>query len=262
MTKQRANSLNGREWLKNSFSVWRDLGRDSDTLGHPAPFPVALASRILDCYAGDPNGVVLDPFAGSGSTLLAALQRGMKAAGFDINPDYRSTFERRLTPLDAVSGQWTYDVRDARTICDVLDAGSVEICISSPPYWDILNRRRSADQKRARPYSQNGNDLGNMPDYGDFLDALACVADQVGVALGPKRYFILNVMDIRKGPVFYPLHQDASNAVTRNGRFTLEDIIIWDRQADYNSMRPLGYPYKFIVNKVHEYLLVFRRSER
>ena len=261
MTARRANSLSGKEWLKNSFSIWRDLGRDSDASSHPAPFPVALASRLIDCYANDPEGLVLDPFAGSGSTLLAALRRGMWAAGFDINADYRATFERRLTLLDAISSQWTYDVRDARTISEALDPESVEICISSPPYWDILNRRRSADQKRSRPYSRNGNDLGNMADYDDFLDALACVAEQVGVALGPKRYFILNVMDIRKGPTFYPLHQDASNAVTRDGRFTLEDIIIWDRQSDYNSMRPLGYPYKFIVNKVHEYLLVFRKKE-
>ena len=99
-----------------------------------------------------------------------------------------------------------------------------------------------------------------MEDYDDFLDALSDVASNVGQALRPRGYFILNIMDIRKGPAFYPLHQDASGAVLRSGHFTLEDILIWDRQADYNAMRPLGYPYKFIINKVHEYLLVFRQS--
>ena len=43
--------------------------------------------------------------------------------------------------------------------------------------------------------------------------------------------------------------------------FSLEDIIIWDRQNEYNNMRPLGYPYKFIVNKVHEYQLILRKPE-
>ncbi len=71
----------------------------------------------------------------------------------------------------------------------------------------------------------------------------------------------MNIMDIRKGPVFYPLHQDASDAILQSGSFTLEDIIVWDRQSDYNAMRPLGYPFKFIVNKVHEYLLVFRKGD-
>jgi len=36
-----------------------------------------------------------------------------------------------------------------------------------------------------------------------------------------------------------------------------DDIIIWDRQQDYNNMKPLGYPYKYRINKVHEYILIF-----
>ena len=67
--------------------------------------------------------------------------------------------------------------------------------------------------------------------------------------------------DIRKGPSFYPLHQDACNAVQQSGALVLNDIIIWDRQAEYNSMLPLGYPTKFIINKVHEYLLIFRKEK-
>jgi len=39
--------------------------------------------------------------------------------------------------------------------------------------------------------------------------------------------------------------------------YIYDDLIIWDRQADYNNMRPLGYPYKFRINKVHEYLMIF-----
>ena len=261
MSALRANSLTGAEWLKNSFSIWRGLGKDPDANEHPAPFPVALATRLIDCFAANREGVLLDPFAGSGSSLLAGLRAGMEVVGFDINPDYRDFFARRLSLFES-SGPWRYEIHDARHIGDALDAGSVEICITSPPYWDILNRKRTADGKAAKPYSANGHDIGNMGDYGEFLDALANVAGQVGRALRPRGYFILNVMDIRKGPVFYPLHQDATGAVLRSGCFTLEDIIVWDRQADYNAMRPLGYPHKFIVNKVHEYLLVFRKDER
>ncbi len=66
-------------------------------------------------------------------------------------------------------------------------------------------------------------------------------------------------MDVRKGSKFFPLHADVIYSIQEKTTMTLEDIIIWDRQSDYNSMRPLGYPYKFLVNKVHEYLLVFRK---
>ena len=68
----------------------------------------------------------------------------------------------------------------------------------------------------------------------------------------------MNVMDLRKQSNFYPLHIDASNLAKEVG-FSFEDIIIWDRQPEYNNMRPLGYPHKFIVNKVHEYLLILRK---
>jgi len=255
----RANSLNGSDWLRYSFSIWRNLEKDADNKTHPAPFPVALASRLIDCYAADPEGIVLDPFAGSGSTLLAAIKSGMRAVGVDINSAYRDIFKNRLSLLEANS-KWCYEVQDARCLNDILQPESVEICITSPPYWDILSRCRSADRKNSRPYSTNWSDLGNIKDYDDFLNALATVAKQVGMALRPRGYFILNVMDLRKGPVFYSLHQDAATIIQHGNIFTLNDIIIWDRQADYNSMRPLGYPHKFIVNKVHEYLLVFRKE--
>ena len=255
----RANSLSGADWLKRSFSIWRGLGRDNGVGEHPAPFPITLAERIIECYAADSRGTALDPFAGSGSTLIAALQAGMDAVGIDVNPDYRDLFERRLSLFEAV-GQWRYEVRDARSLGEVVDPGSVEISITSPPYWDIQNRRRSADGKAPRPYSANGHDLGNLDQYDDFLSALGSVAAQVETALRPGGYFVLNVMDIRKQSHFYPLHQDAALAVGEHTRLGLNDIIIWDRQQDYNAMRPLGYPYKFIINKVHEYLLVFRKE--
>ena len=260
MSARRANGLSGADWLKNSFSIWRGFGKDSDASQHPAPFPIALATRLIECYASDPCGVVLDPFAGSGTTLIAALRGGMKAAGFDVNPDYRVLFEQRISLFEA-NGQWTYEVCDARRMNEFLLPDSVEICVTSPPYWNILNCRRSADGKAKSPYSTNAEDIGNLEDYNTFLDALKDVTFGISTVLRPGGYFILNVMDIRKGPNFYPLHQDASAVVAQSEKLVLNDIIIWDRQSEYNSMRPLGYPYKFIINKVHEYLLVFRKAE-
>lgn len=263
MSASRANVLSGSDWLRNSFSIWRGMARDGDAAGHPATFPVALVSKLIDCFVADRQGTVLDPFAGAGSTMLAALRCGMDAIGFDINPEYQKLFEDRLLQVDfGVEGSWKYHVKDSRRLGEVVDHRSIEFCVTSPPYWDVLNRRRTADSRETRSYSMNGSDLGNVADYGVFLEALADVCANVGLTLRPRCYFVVNVMDIRKGPCFYPLHQDATTAVLSSGHFTLEDIIIWDRQADYNSMRPLGYPFKFIINKVHEYLLVFRKEDK
>jgi hypothetical protein len=65
-------------------------------------------------------------------------------------------------------------------------------------------------------------------------------------------------MDIRKKSKFYPFHMDIVKLMGDIG-FNFEDTIIWDRQHEYNNMRPLGYPYVFRVNKVHEYILIFRK---
>ena len=257
---QRANQLDGSTWLKNSFSVWRHLTRDRDSKQHPAPFPIELVSKIIDCYVADPKGLLLDPFAGSGSSLIAALRKGMGAVGCDINPDYRDLFLSRLELFCQSNQQWVYEIQDARLLGEFVASDSVEICVTSPPYWDILARRRSADGKVSRSYSSSNIDLANVVEYDDFLEALGKVACQVELVLKAKGYFVLNIMDLRKGPKFYPLHSDSILTITANTDLTLEDIIIWDRQSDYNAMRPLGYPRKFIINKVHEYLLIFRKG--
>ena len=253
---KRANKLNGADWLRHSFSVWRNLDKNSEErrLKHPAMFTTSLVDRLLNVYSrGD--GVLLDPFAGSGTALLSALRHDMKAIGCDINPGYRDLFISRTTMFD--NKRWHYHVADARRLRDIVSPASVDICVTSPPYWDILNRRRSADGKKARPYSDITSDLGNIAQYDKFLACLGKVFAGVRAALKPNAPFILNVMDLRKGARFYPLHIDTTE-VARKNNLVLQDIIIWDRQGEYNNLRPLGYPYKFIVNKVHEYLLVFR----
>jgi hypothetical protein len=66
-------------------------------------------------------------------------------------------------------------------------------------------------------------------------------------------------MDIRQGSQFIPFHLNMVDMMAKIG-FILEDIIIWDRRREYSNLRPLGYPYVFIVNKVHEYILIFRKN--
>jgi hypothetical protein len=49
---------------------------------------------------------------------------------------------------------------------------------------------------------------------------------------------------------------DITNFMQEIG-FILDDIIIWDRRREYNNLKPLGYPFVFRVNKIHEYILIF-----
>ena len=88
--KKRANKLSGKQWLINSISVWDDLKKTAEEakLGHPASFPVALPYRLIESLTTDDDRVIIDPFVGIGSTLIAAKRLDRSSIGFDISQEY------------------------------------------------------------------------------------------------------------------------------------------------------------------------------
>ncbi len=90
-----ASDIGRDEFMKATLSVWDIPPESAKRVGHPAPFPVELAGRVIKLYTytGD---VVLDPFCGSGSTLVAAAQNSRHWVGYDIVPEYCALAERRL----------------------------------------------------------------------------------------------------------------------------------------------------------------------
>lgn len=83
------------EFLQATLSVWEIPPERASAVGHPAPFPVELATRVIRLYSyvGD---VVLDPFNGSGSTCVAAALHRRHYVGYDISEAYCGTAEKRL----------------------------------------------------------------------------------------------------------------------------------------------------------------------
>lgn len=262
-TVNKTNNLTGKEWLQNSFSIWRDLGKTEEEkkLNHPAIFTFKLTSKLIDTFCKPNGGKILDCFAGSGTTLIAGLKKEKDVLGFDLSSEYKKIFVKRAINsynINPCGLDDKYVVGDSRFLSEKLEEDSIDLCITSPPYWDILNRQRTADYKENKNYSNKKNDLGNIEDYNEFVSSLKDVFGEVYKVLKPKCYFIVNVMDLRKKDKFFPLHIDTVRIGQESG-FSFEDILIWDRQPEYNNMRPLGYPFKFIVNKVHEYILIFRK---
>lgn len=261
---ERINKLSGKEWLQHSFSIWRDIQKNKEewALRHPAMFPIMMAEKLIDIFTNSKEQVVLDPFMGSGSTLIAAQNKGLKGIGFEINKEYISMAKNRLDNVYRTifinNSNYKLINNSAENIDTCLSQNSVDLTITSPPYWDILNRKRSADRKAIRNYSNSSVDFGNISDYNQFLLSLQSVFSKVYKVTKPGRYCIVIVMDIRKNSNFYPFHSDLTKKMEEIN-FSLKDIIIWDRQKEYNNLRPLGYPYSFVVNKVHEYIMIFKK---
>lgn len=256
--EKKCNDLTGKEWLQNSFSIWRDLAKTKEEkdFKHPASYPVSLCEKLIRTFSKIGCNV-LDPFNGIGSTMVAAHNLGCRGTGIDLSVEFTEIAKNRIGDDKNIS----ILCGDSFKELEKLPKNNFDICITSPPYWDILNMKRSADRKEAKNYSDKENDIGNISNYDNFIHLLGDLFDKVNDCLKCGAYCLVNVMDIRKKDKFYPLHSDLAAEMIKRG-YIFDDIIIWDRQSEYNNMRPLGYPYKFRINKVHEYILIFIKKEK
>ncbi len=262
---EKMNNLTGKEWLQLSFTIWRDLAKTSEERAtkHPALFPQKLVENLINIYTEVQGEVILDPFMGIGSTLRAAYNLNRQGIGVDLNKDFCKITKSRIKELqgelfakDSKRYEPIIHCADSRELSKLVKPNSVDLVVTSPPYWDILNQKRTADEKAIRNYSNSEHDLGNIHDYENFLQNLKSVFEGVYLALKPNKRCCSVVMDIRKKSKFYPLHEDQTRIMREIG-FELEEYVIWDRQKEYNNMKTLGYPYVFRFNKVHEYICIY-----
>jgi modification methylase len=114
-TIQRALSMLNKDEMQSWMrSFWTDIKGESTRKGHPAPYPVALAERLIRMFsfAGD---TVLDPFAGTGTTALAAMACGRNSISVEIEEKYLAMAEQRLR--DAAWLPREAGATDARVVC-------------------------------------------------------------------------------------------------------------------------------------------------
>ncbi len=89
------STITKEDFLAWTVDTWEMRPESATRVGHPAPFPVELPRRLIELYTyrGD---VVLDPFMGSGSTAVAAVEADRRFVGFDADPAYQELAEQRV----------------------------------------------------------------------------------------------------------------------------------------------------------------------
>jgi DNA modification methylase len=94
-TRVGEDTISREGFLESTVSVWNIPPASARRVGHPAPFPVELPRRLIELYTfrGD---LVLDPFIGSGSTAVAAVESGRHFVGYDVEPAYLKIAEARV----------------------------------------------------------------------------------------------------------------------------------------------------------------------
>jgi DNA modification methylase len=266
------NCMTAKEWLKSQLGVWQFYyeGRDiRDKTIHPATFPISLAKRIIELFTHQ-GELVLDPFVGSGTTLVAGNDLNRNCVGFDLQASYVELCGKRLCEnanmFNEVQQIAVQD--DAREIPRYLDKNSVALIWTSPPYANLLNRKRKNKSRRNRnngqlnkieQYSQDPRDLGTL-ELKEYSQAMGDIFEQLLPLLRPRGHCVINVPDMWWKNSRITIHVSLIEELRQRG-YELRNIIIWDRTNLVNKIGIFGWPSNYItMGTTFEYLLHFIRQ--
>lgn len=275
------NCMNAKEWTQSMVAIWeffynsKDI-RDKDL--HPAVFPIGLPKKCIELFTHE-GELVVDPFSGSGTTLVAAMQTNRNAVGFDLKKEYVDLANSRLSQVkleeysedkDKLTRQIAVQA-EAHDIKKYLNPNTVSLFVTSPPYSNMLNRPRTNKSMRGdkrqdkhylkvQQYSNDPRDLGTMEPK-PYAKALGEIYREMLPLLKPKGHSIINVTDIwskeKKEGRRIPIHMYVTEEM-ENAGYELRNIIIWDRRNLVNQIGIFGWPNNYITfGTTFEYILDF-----
>lgn len=260
--KNKLNDLTGREWIKFSKSwfifnaLHSDLKEERQALGenskdHPATFSPTMIADFISFFTKQ-GQTVLDPFVGIGSTLVACDRTKRKGIGIELSKKY-SDMARKRTKQEVITD-------DARNISK-MNLPKIDYCITSPPYWSILNRSTGSFEKDrtakglSTNYSNKKTDIGNIESYEEYLETMLDIYKQIYDLLKPGGYITVIVKNVKQNGSFYPLAWDLAKKLGE--LYELKDEKMWIQ--DKVRLAPYGYPYAWTSNIIHHYCLILRK---
>jgi DNA modification methylase len=268
------NCLTPKEWVRSQVAIWefsyekRDI-RDKKI--HPAVFPIALPTKCIKLFTHE-GELVLDPFVGIGTTLIAAQDLNRNAVGFDLKEDYIELAKSRLSQPRLFSKAKQIAIRDdARNIPQYLREQTVALVVTSPPYANMLNKPRLNKSMRSnlrknehyfttQQYSNDQNDLGTIEPI-KFAETLGEIYKGIIPLLKTKAHCIINLNDLWWENKRIPSHIYVIEALERVG-YELRNIIIWDKRNLVNRVGIFGWPSNYIkLGTTFEYILDFWKPE-
>jgi len=269
MPKNKLNNLTNKDWLKfqKSWFIHNPPPRKKGVLVHPAKFPETMAQEFIEFFTKE-GETVLDPMAGTGSTLIAALRAGRNSYGIELNPKYakiaQQIIEEEKNSLgDTVSSLKSHIINGDASLATNYEIPATDYILTSPPYWDMLRAKGAGTQKKRRSseeldvhYSEDSNDLGNISDYEEFLEKLVNIYKGLKPLLRERAYLTIIVKNVKKGGKIYPLAWDIAREL--GNTYTLKDEKIW--LQDNQSLAPFGMGSAWVSNTFHHYCLQFRND--
>jgi len=263
-SRNNLNDLTGKEWaiFTKSWFINNPPPRSKREILHPAKFPESIISDFIKFFTKR-GELVLDPMAGTGSTLVACDKTHRKGFGIELTKKWANIAAER-TSQKIIHG----NAKNLKEILIQNAINQVDFCITSPPYWNMLKKSRGGVislQKQRKEmgleeyYSDNPDDLGNIEDYDVYIDELVKIYFQVYDVLRSGRYLVVIVQNILPPDgEMAPLAWDLSKKLSK--KFVLKQEKLW--LQDNKLLGIWGYPTRYVSNVHHHYCLIFEKDNR
>lgn len=273
------NDLTGKDWLPEtkSFFYQKGLGASHPEAQieklHPAPYSFQDIGHLVRFFTKS-GMTVLDPFGGVGSTAKACEVNGRKCISIELSPVWHNLSIKRLETEvgEGTSKNHIFINGDSCVELTKMDAESIDFMVTSPPYWGILNKqdqkviKNRVENNLETKYSDSEKDLGNVENYEEFLDILVNkVFLPCARLLRYGKYMAIVVSDFRDKSEYISFHSDLIHAmkgasIPDGGVLTLQGTKIL--LQNHKSLLPYGYPFAYVENIHHQYILIFRKDKQ
>ncbi|MHA1130540.1 MAG: DNA methyltransferase [Candidatus Helarchaeota archaeon] len=274
------NDLSGREWIKftKTWFIHNPPPRKEDEMLHPAKYPESLIEPFIKFFTKK-NQLVVDPFLGTGSTMLAAFNTKRSCIGVELMPKYAKIAEKRINRLlsrakgtldrfdpkfkeERMFKVFTADSLTIGTIWEENKLPEVDFCITSPPYWNQLKQHSLRQKERKElgldtKYGEHERDIGNIDDYRQFIVEQKKIFDEIYQVLKHNGYLVVITNNIFFQGRVYPLAFDTGISLSDN--WVLKDEKIWCQ--DDKALIALGVNSAWVGNRHHQYCLIFRKEK-
>ena len=257
------NELTGGEWLKFTRSWYEfdalesDLEEERaatiDVENHPATFSSTMISEYVRFFTKK-GGVVLDPFVGIGSTLVACMRAGRRGIGIDIVKKFADISRKRVEkdPMQRVICGDAWEIGK-------YDLPKIDYCITSPPYYRMLGKMDVTQKKRM--WAGLATDYGKkvvMPDsVGKYVGRLVGLFSEIADKMRKGGYLTVILQNFRDKEKMVPLAWKFAMAMQDSGKWIFKGERVWCQA--HKSLHPFGYPADWVSNIHHHYCLIFKR---
>lgn len=268
------NDLAGADWTKYICSVvnthYSTKGANSYAHElrkiHPTPKPPQLMKNIIEFFTKE-GEIVFDYFMGVGGSLLGASLCNRRGAGIELNPIYVDTYKEAAKKLNlpispCIIGDSDQLLSDQEAINNLLCNEKAGLLLIDPPYSNMMSKPKTGADiaiygKCATPFTNSNLDLGNMP-YSEFLLKLEAIIEKSLQYLKKKGYLIIFCKDMQpKKKELHMFHADIVAKLNEIPSLYYRGLKIWADQTV--KLFPYGYPFDFVANQIHQYILIFRK---